>query len=126
VSVLASYELSPLWRIGANWVYQTGAAVTLPVGRFEYGGSIIPIYSERNAGRMPAYHRGDLSLTKASRKNADRRWQSEWVFSVYNIYSRRNAYAINFRQDPSDPYATYAEKTYLFSLIPSITYNFKF
>ena len=126
LSILGSYEINKQWRVGANWVYQTGAAVTLPVGRFEYGGTIVPIYSDRNAGRMPAYHRGDISITRISKKNEGRRWKSEWVFSIYNVYARKNAYSINFRQDDNDPYTTYAEKTYLFSIIPSITYNFKF
>lgn len=126
LALVGSFEISPLWRIGANWVYQTGGAVTLPVGRFEYGGTVVPVYSARNAGRMPAYHRADLSVTKASRRNEGRRWQSEWVFSVYNLYGRKNAYAINFVQDPDAPHVTYAEKTYLFSIVPAITYNFKF
>ncbi|MEZ4806862.1 MAG: TonB-dependent receptor [Flavobacteriales bacterium] len=126
VSITGSYELNKLWRVGALWVYQTGGAATFPVGRYEYGGQIVPIYSERNAARLPAYHRFDFSITKASRKNEGRRWQSEWVLSVYNAYLRHNTYSINFRQDEDDPFTTYAEKTYLFSIVPSITYNFKF
>lgn len=126
VSLMASYKLTKLWSVGASWVYQTGSPITMPIGRYEYGGQIVPIYSERNAERMPDYHRMDLSVTKASRKNETRRWQSEWVFSVYNAYARKNTYSINFRQDKDEPNKTFAEKTYLFSIVPSITYNFKF
>ena len=126
VSITGSYSFNDQWRVGAIWVYQTGAPATFPVGRYEYAGVIVPIYSERNAARLPDYHRMDLSVTKSAKKNAGRRWHSEWVLSIYNAYARHNTYSINFRQDGNDPYLTYAEKTYLFSIVPSITYNFKF
>lgn len=126
ISITGSYALNDVWRVGALWVYQTGGAATFPVGRFEYGGQIVPVYSERNAARLPAYHRLDFSVTKQSRKNKDRRWKSEWVLSVYNAYLRHNTYSINFVQAFDDPYRTVAEKTYLFSIVPSLTYNFEF
>ena len=126
VSLTGSYKFSKLWSAGATWVYQTGAPATMPVGRFEFGGQVVPLYGDRNGARMPDYHRLDLSVTKASRKNEKRRWQSEWVFGVYNAYARKNTYSINFKQDQDDPHKTFAEKTYLFSIVPSVTYNFKF
>lgn len=126
VALVASYDLSDRWKLGASWVFQSGRAVTLPTGRFEFGGAVIPVYSDRNAARLPSYHRLDVSATLQQKKNTDRKFKGEWVFSVYNAYARKNAYSINFVQDENDPTRTYAEKTYLFSLIPSVTYNFKF
>ncbi len=75
---------------------------------------------------MPDYHRLDLALTLVSKKRESRRWSGEWVFSVYNAYGRKNAWTINYERDQNDPYLVRAEKTYLFSFIPSITYNFNF
>lgn len=126
LAIVASYELNDRWKIAANWIYQSGRAVTLPTGRFEYGGTVVPVYSDRNDARMPSYHRLDFSATLQGKKNADRKWQGEWVFSIYNAYARKNAFSINFRQEENDPTTTYAEKTYLFTIIPSITYNFSF
>ena len=57
---------------------------------------------------------------------AGRRWSSEWIFSIYNAYARKNIWALNFRQDPEQSDVTYAEMTYLFSIVPAITYNFRF
>jgi hypothetical protein len=126
ISVVVNYNASRRISIGANWVFASGAPVTFPTGRAEIGNVIIPIYSDRNSYRMPAYHRMDLSLTLFPREKENRKWYGEWNFSVYNAYARKNAWVINFVQDPNDPNVTYAEMTYLFSIIPAITYNFKF
>ncbi|MHC1704447.1 MAG: carboxypeptidase-like regulatory domain-containing protein [Tenuifilaceae bacterium] len=126
VSIVFSYDFSKRVTMSANWVYATGQAYTAPVGRYEINGTIIPIYSQRNGKRYPDYHRLDLALTIKPKKNISRRWKGEWNISVYNAYAQKNAWAINFVQDKENPDYTYAEKTYLFSMIPSVTYNFKF
>jgi len=126
ISVVLNYPITKKLHAGANWVYSTGNPVTFPTGRYEILGAVLPIYSKRNAYRMPDYHRLDLSLTYSKMPKPGKKWQSEWNFSLYNAYGRHNAWAINFVQDENDPNITKAELTYLFSYIPSITYNFKF
>jgi outer membrane receptor protein involved in Fe transport len=126
VSVVLNYEMSKRVEIGANWVYASGRPVTFPTGRAIYGNKVVPIYSDRNAFRMPDYHRLDFSVTLKQNPAKARKWQGEWNLSVYNAYARKNAWTINFTQDPNDPYTTYAEATYLFSMIPSLSYNFRF
>ena len=126
VAIVCTYRINDRLSSAANWVYSTGAPVTVPTGRFEYGGAVIPVYSDRNAYRMPDYHRLDLSLTYKGKEKAGKKWHGEWNLSVYNAYARKNAWAIQFRQDDQNPDETYAEKVYLFSIIPAITYNFKF
>jgi hypothetical protein len=126
ISVILNYEFTERSSLSANWVYATGAPVTFPTGRAVIGNVIVPIYSDRNAYRLPDYHRLDLSYTLKEKNKKNRKWQGEWNFSVYNAYGRKNAWAINFTQEQDNPLTTYAEKTYLFSIIPAITYNFKF
>nr|WP_319401609.1 TonB-dependent receptor [uncultured Carboxylicivirga sp.] len=125
-SIVLNRNLSERTSLSANWVFYTGSPATYPVGRYKVGGDIIPLYSERNSERMPDYHRLDLSLILSGKHKENRKWQGEWVFSVYNAYGRKNAWAINFVRDDDDPSITKAQKTYLFSIIPSVTYNFKF
>jgi hypothetical protein len=126
VTLVMNYDINKQLSVGLNWVYMTGNPVTFPTGRVEIGGKYIPIYSERNTYRMPDYHRMDFSLTFKGKDKPSKRFHSEWNFSVYNAYARKNAWVINFIQDENDPNVTYAEKTYLFSIIPSLTYNFFF
>ena len=126
VYVVANYELSNRISFGANFVYATGLPVTYPIARMEFGDAILPIYSKRNEYRMPDYHRLDVSLTWKPKAKKQHAWSGEWNFSVYNVYGHKNAWAINFVNDPDTAFKTKAEMTYLFTFVPSITYNFKF
>ena len=124
-AIVLSYDISSRLSIGSNFIYSTGGAVTFPTGSYDFLGTIVPQYSRRNGSRLPDYHRMDVSLTLRSKKNSTRRFQSEWVFSVYNVYNRKNAFSINFKQEPGTN-ITYAEKASIFSLVPSVTWNAKF
>ena len=125
ISALASYELTPKLLLSSCWVYSSGAPVTYPTGRFQIEGVYIPIYSGRNEYRYPAYHRLDLSATwKLS--PARKRFKHELNASLYNAYGRKNAWTILFRPEPDNPDRYYAEKIYLFTFVPSITWNFSF
>ncbi|MCK5135512.1 MAG: TonB-dependent receptor [Bacteroidales bacterium] len=126
LALVFSYNLTDRIGLAANWIYSTGIPFTLPSGRYEVLGSILPLYTGRNEYRLPDYHRLDVSVTITGKEKPGRRWQSEWNFSVYNAYARKNIWTINFIQDNDNPDLTYAEMTYLFSIIPAITYNFKF
>ena len=131
LSIVLSYEFTKRLSASTNFVYSTGSAVTFPTGKYEYQGTTIPIYSERNGERLPNYHRLDFSLTLQGKTHKKRkpeqlkRFQSQWVLSVYNVYNRKNAFAVNFLQDEITN-TTYAEKSAIFSIIPSLTYNVKF
>ena len=124
ISVVGIYELSKIWTLSATWVYYTGNAVTYPTGKYAIEGKTIFLYSDRNANRMPAYHRLDLGATWVRKKSE--RFESSWNFSLYNAYGHENAYMITFRDSKSDPTKTEAVQTTLFKIIPSVTYNFKF
>jgi hypothetical protein len=122
VSVVVIYDYNGVWNFSASWVYNTGNAVTFPSGGYwlQAENRWIPLYTERNGYRMPAYHRLDLSAT----------WKlgprSNLNFSLYNAYDRMNAYSINFRQDPNNLDKAQAVQTTFFPIIPSVTYNFNF
>jgi len=125
-SIVLNYNLGEQISFGLTWVYLTGQPVTFPVGRYVYGNTIVPVYSERNSYRFPEYHRLDLSFTWRDKDKPGKNWHNSINVSVYNAYNRKNPWVINFQSDPDDPDATYAEVTYLFGIIPSITYNFRF
>jgi hypothetical protein len=126
VNIVVNYDISKRISTSATWVYATGLPVTFPTGRAVISNAIIPIYSNRNGYRMPDYHRLDVSVSIRGKEKPGKKWQGEWNLSVYNIYNRHNAWAINFISDVNNPNVTYAEKTYLFSIIPALTYSVKF
>ena len=125
VAVTTSYNLNEKWSFGANFALQTGQPVTYPVGQYEYLGINVPSYGLRNENRLPAYHHLDIAATLTPKSNKDRQWKGEWVFSIYNLYNRKNAASINFRQN-TDTGSNEAVKTSIFGVVPAVSYNFKF
>lgn len=124
ISFVSIYKLSQKWTVSANWVYSTGNAVTFPNGKYKLLGQSYFYFSERNADRMPSYHRLDLGATRTLKQT--RKFSSELSFSLYNAYGRKNPFRITFQDSESDPNRTEAIRTTLFRFIPSISYNFKF
>lgn len=125
ISVTASYELNPKWNFGANFIFQTGQPFTFPNGQYVYNGIVLPTFEARNSSRLQTFHHLDLSATLTPSKNKDRKWQGEWVFSIYNVYNRMNAASISFREN-TDTGRNEAVKLSIFGIIPAVTYNFKF
>ncbi len=124
IAIVGMYDITKKIKVSANWVYNTGSAVTFPSGSYIVDNVKVPYYTERNGYRMPAYHRLDVGVTWY-RKQTEKR-ESSWNFSCYNAYGRQNAYSIAFQQNKDNPAKTEALQTALFRWVPSITYNFKF
>lgn len=124
LAIVSMYQLSKKVTLSANWVYNTGNAVTYPSGKYSINEQTVFLYTERNGYRMPAYHRLDVGITIAGKKT--KRWTSDWNFSVYNAYGKQNPFFIEFKNDPANPNRTIAQQTALFRWVPSITYNFSF
>jgi hypothetical protein len=127
-SIVVNYKLSPRVELSCDWVFATGRPTTLPVESYGYGDHQVPVYSERNSVRLPDYHRLDVSLTLHSKVRPGKRSSHDWVFSVYNVYARKNPMMVFI----SRPFADFKSETgmdsYQISILPffpSITYNFK-
>ena len=131
---VATYDYNDKWAFGTNFTYGSGRPTTVPSGSYEYGdGYIADIYSERNGYQLPDFHRLDLSATLTPRKNKGKKWKTSWVFSLYNVYSRKNPFSLYTRRKKNDDGDIIGDGTekearmiYLFPLLPSITYNIKF
>ena len=126
VALVMNYKINDRFSVSGNFVYATGNAVTFPVGRFKYADKWLPVYSDRNSYRMPDYHRFDLGITYTPKQKKKRAWQGEWNLSINKVYDRHNPWSIKFYPEENDPNKMYAEMTYLFPVLPAISYNFKF
>lgn len=125
LTFVASYDFTKRFSSSLNFVYATGRAITFPDSRYEVLGVTIPNYSSRNADRLTDYHRLDVSATLKSKNYDTKKWKSSWVLSVFNVYARRNAFSYTFANLSSE--GAKAERLSLLgTVLPSITYNFKF
>lgn len=124
LTVVGNYKLSRKFSLSFNFTYSTGRPVTAPLYRYRIGNLIsLDQYSERNALRIPDYHRLDVSLTIDTSIKKKRKFDSSWVISIYNLYARRNAYSVFFRQQfPEGP----RKLSVIGTMFPSITYNINF
>lgn len=133
LAVVLMYKLNKSIALSSSFIYYTGNAVTFPAGNYELNGQVVPYYTDRNAYRMPDYHRMDFALTWYMKDK--KKFEHNLNFSFYNLYARENAYSITFdlidQNDVNDGLATddqigtyQAVQTSLFKIVPSITYNF--
>ncbi|MBK9397165.1 MAG: TonB-dependent receptor [Saprospiraceae bacterium] len=140
IKVVATYKFNRRWTASATWVYGSGDLAWLPGGRALFqdikGGSIdpvTPIYGDRNTFRLPAYHRGDISVIYYMFP----KWgESNLSLSIYNVYDRRNPYFLTLETEFKTvkqgevevkiPEKINARQVSLFPILPSITWNFNF
>lgn len=124
LSLVGIYKAGPRWTFSSVFVYNTGNAVTYPRGKYQINDRTVFYYTEKNGHRTPAYHRLDVSATLEGKPG--KKVQSSWSFGIYNLYNRKNAFSLDFKDDPDDSSKTQAVQTTLFGIIPSVTWNFKF
>ena len=125
ISITSTYDLNKKWKLNANFIFQTGQPTTYPNGQYNYNGLVVPTFEARNSSRLDAYHRFDISGTYTPKPNNQKRWQSEWVFSIYNLYNRKNTQSLNFRENEVTG-QNEAVKLSLFGAVAALSYNFKF
>ena len=132
LNIVASYEKNKKWTYSAAFIFTSGGAFTLPVGKIPVfsGGTLYDgiylDYTNRNNYRYRPYNRLDVSaIYHKNRKIFGKVYESEWVFSIYNLYSRRNPYFIVLSTDPVTK-APKATEVSLLPIIPSVSFNFKF
>ncbi len=137
-SVFLSYKISRHWGLATNWTYATGNPTTSPSGFILIEGKYVPIYNERNNSRFPDYHRLDISASLGSDPAKNKRFQHQLTLGIYNLYGRKNPISFNFNKiedgngnlnisnDQLDMREIFPAQTYLFNVVPTLTYNFKF
>ena len=126
-SAVMSYSITPELTLSGNWIFSTGNPTSYPVARYEVMGSTFYQYAARNSYRIPNYHRLDASINYDFKKNSNRKYKQTINLSFYNVYSRRNAYSVTFRQNEENPNVSEAVRLSIIgSIIPALTYNFNF
>ena len=125
LSIVGSYKFNPKWSFDTNFSLRSGQPVTYANGYYEFGGMNIPNYSLRNENRLPLYHHLDLAATYTPKPDKKKGWQSYWVFSIYNIYNRKNAASMTFTTN-EDTGVNETRRLSIFGLVPGVSYNFKF
>jgi TonB dependent receptor/TonB-dependent Receptor Plug Domain/CarboxypepD_reg-like domain len=127
ISVVANYDINDRWNVGAVFIYGTGSPYTPIQSIYFINLKPVVAYGNRNSARLPDYHRLDLSATYRLNKDKNANFESSLVFSIYNIYNRKNVFATYTLPQSDANTGAISLKSYkvsLFPIIPSITWNF--
>ena len=125
LSFVVSYNLGK-WRLGSNLVYATGQAFTPASARYSLRepttGSLqdYVLPANRNSARLLPYHRLDAS---ASRKFGLWGLDVEFYLQVFNLYSRRNEWFVQFNTNNPE---TEPEVIKQLPIVPTLGFNFSF
>jgi len=128
LSVVGSYELNKKWTLSATFIYASGNPITLPIGLYIINGNVVERFGPINSYRLPPYDRLDIAAVYTPHHKPNKRWQGSWTFSVFNVYNRANPffYYLDTQGTTSTTITTKVMEVYIFPIIPSVTYNFKF
>jgi hypothetical protein len=124
-----TYDITKKWSVSLTFVYLTGTPATFPDAKFQIQGYNVPYNTtnQRNNFRVTPYHRLDVGATWNIDALKTKKFKNQLVFSIYNVYNRRNAYSIYFRTNPDNPNETQAVRfSVIGSIVPAITWNFNF
>jgi hypothetical protein len=130
-SIVANYHFNKRLRFSANFSYASGRPITLPEYFYFQGNDEVAHFSDKNKYRIPSYHRLDLTISLDESLRLKKKWKGSWSFSVLNVYARKNAYTIYYREEDPSPlndnnrFSLY--KLYLIGRpVPTISYTFVF
>jgi hypothetical protein len=126
LTVVTNYKFTRRLSLSANFTYSTGRPITYPSDVYIVNGYTAVQFDKRNQGRIDDYHRLDLSFTIDENLNINKKWKGSWVFSIYNVYGRKNPYSVFFKPEYSGKLPQSFQLSVLGTIFPSITYNFKF
>ncbi|HLL44466.1 MAG TPA: TonB-dependent receptor, partial [Segetibacter sp.] len=123
-TLVGNYAINHRFSISLNGNYSTGRPITLPIGRYYYGGSQRALYSERNAYRIPDFFRTDFSMNIDGNHKVHQFWHNSWTIGVYNFTARKNPYSVYFTSENG---VINGYKLSIFgNAIPFINFNVRF
>lgn len=124
LNIVFNYAISKRTSFSANFTYSTGRPVTYAANNYYVGTIPVPNYTNRNQDKIPDYHRLDVSLTVEPNPLKKTRIKGTWVFSIYNLYARANAFSV-YTQTITPTFNSTYKLSIFGTIFPSITYNFK-
>lgn len=129
VSIVLSWQPSTTLSFAATWNYSTGKAFPLPIMQYSFLGmnnakenetEVFYEYSARDAFRLPAFHKLDLSVNYIINWNEK---EIELSLNIYNVYNRFNVFSkyVGYKTDEVTGIRTPILKQFtLYPFLPSI------
>ncbi|HTE25627.1 TonB-dependent receptor domain-containing protein [Flavitalea sp.] len=124
LTVVSNYRFTHRFSISLTSTYSTGRPITVPIGRYYYGGSQRALFADRNQYRIPDYFRMDLSMNLDGNHKVKQKTHNSWTFGIYNLTGRRNPYSVYFVSE--NGFINGYRLSIFGSLIPFVNYTVRF
>ena len=95
--LVANWAMTHRFSLSLNVDYSTGRPITVPIGKYWYGGDWRLAYSDRNSYRIPDYFRMDAAFNIDPGHYKKSLVHASFTIGVYNITGRKNPYSVFFR-----------------------------
>ena len=127
LSVVANHERGK-WQFGAAFLYATGQAFTPVTARYSLANPATDTFTEtgnvlpgsKNSARLLPYHRLDVSVFRDLSVFGQ---PAQAFLQVFNLYSRRNEWFVQYDGEGGDPEPVVAK---MLPIIPSLGIRFDF
>lgn len=127
IKVVIMHRVNKKVDFSANWIYNSGHAVTLPLEVYVkenitnyFNGYFYPTeilnYDDKNGFRMPNYHRLDVAINF---RKVNNRFDRTLTLGIYNVYMHRNAFYYDFYDGKLRSHS-------VIPIMPSINYSIRF
>jgi hypothetical protein len=150
VSLVLMYSPKKNINLSISWVYATGNALTLPDETYipmtlasllnvhldmhqdledkRVGGMwYVENYGAKNSFRMEPFHHLDISAQFIRPHKKNKRFESIFEVSIYNVYAHKNPFIYLVREvNVNGNLSRRLAKLTIFPIIPSFTYSFRF
>ena len=94
-----NYALTHRFSLSLNVDYSTGRPITIPIGKYYYGGDWRLAYSERNSHRIPDYFRVDAAINIDPGHYLKALAHASVTIGIYNITGRKNPYSVFYKAE---------------------------
>lgn len=127
ISFVTHYKMGK-WSLGVNFVYGTGQAFTPASAQYilrspalpELEEFELPLAATRNSSRLLPYHRLDFSVRRQFEILGI---EPEVYLQIFNLYSRRNEWFVQYKIDDQDREYKVAK---MLPVVPTLGIDFKF
>ncbi len=127
LSLVGMYDLSRKWNFGVTQIFSSGNRFTMPTSWYFINNNPVKEYSGYNNAHMPNYMRTDLSVNYFLVRNSKK--ENALNFSIYNTFNLQNpiyvVLNVKINENQNNVIVKLEEK-FLYRILPSISWRFKF
>ncbi|HEU4791995.1 MAG TPA: carboxypeptidase-like regulatory domain-containing protein [Flavobacterium sp.] len=125
LALVGAYDFNEKWNVGLTQLFSSGNRFTLPTSWYFINNTPVREFDSYNNAQMPNYIRTDVSVNYSFFKTSKK--ESILNFSVFNMFNISNPIYVVLRVTvDGKKISVNTDEKKLYSILPSISWRFKF